>query len=201
MRGLWAPAIAAGALLAAAGLVAQVAGNDRADQPRPPAPVATSAHIASTAPLAPAPIKPGRPRRVVIPALGVDAPVVPVKAPDRTLVPPSNPLELGWWVDGARPGDRWGSALVTGHAVHAGDGALDHLDQLQAGDRVLVRTERARLAYVVRRVRSYTKGTVARDAAELFSQEVPGRLVVVTCGDWNGSAYLSNVVVVATPVA
>jgi hypothetical protein len=30
---------------------------------------------------------------------------------------------------------------------------------------------------------------------------VPGRLVLVTCEDWNGARYLSNVVVIATPTA
>ena len=35
----------------------------------------------------------------------------------------------------------------------------------------------------------------------MFSQDVPGRLVLITCEDWDGSRYLSNVVVTATPVA
>jgi len=30
---------------------------------------------------------------------------------------------------------------------------------------------------------------------------VPGRLVLITCEDWDGERYLSNVVVTATPVA
>jgi streptomycin 6-kinase len=37
-------------------------------------------------------------------------------------------------------------------------------------------------------------------AEELFSQRVPGRLVLVTCEDWDGREYLSNVVVIAAPV-
>jgi LPXTG-site transpeptidase (sortase) family protein len=141
----------------------------------------------------------GAPRRVVIPHLHVDAPVIPIKAPGRTLVPPSDPQRLGWWADGARPGADEGSALVTGHTVHNGGGALDDLEQLERGDRVLVRTDRGRIPYTVRRVDVYSKGSIAAHAERLFSQDVPGRLVLVTCEDWDGERYLSNVVVIASP--
>lgn len=144
---------------------------------------------------------PGAPRRVVIPSLGVAAPVLPIKAPGGTLVPPSDPQQLGWWAGGARPGDARGSALITGHSVQAGDGALDDLETMQRGDAVTVRTDRGWIRYAVRKVAVYSKGTVAEDAERLFSQEVPGRLVLVTCEDWDGTRYLSNVVVIATPTA
>ena len=147
-------------------------------------------------------MKPREPRRrVVIPALRVSAPVDPVRAPDRTLVPPSDPSRLGWWADGARPGDRTGSVLITGHTVHTGGGALDDLEDLHHGDSVSVRTDRDRLVYEVRTVRIFSKGRVATAAKRLFSQHVPGRLVLITCEDWNGERYLSNVVVVAVPRA
>jgi hypothetical protein len=42
---------------------------------------------------------------------------------------------------------------------------------------------------------------LAKRAAQLFDQSVRGRLVLVTCEDWNGTVYLSNVVVVALPMA
>lgn len=148
-----------------------------------------------------APRKPGAPRRVVIPALGVDAAVVPVRAPNDTLVPPADPQRLGWWADGARPGAERGSALVAGHTVHTGGGALDNLERLTRGQRVVVRTDREQIRYEVVRVSVYSKGRLARDAERVFSQEVPGRLVLITCEDWDGSRYLSNVVVVARPLA
>jgi LPXTG-site transpeptidase (sortase) family protein len=144
--------------------------------------------------------KPGAPRQVVVRRLGVSAPVLPIKAPGGTLIPPSDPQELGWWAAGARPGDRRGSALVTGHTVHDGGGALDDLETLVRGDAVRVRTDRGWIRYAVRTVRVYDKGSVARDAERLFSQDVPGRLVLVTCEDWDGAHYLSNVVVTAVPV-
>jgi hypothetical protein len=153
-------------------------------------------------------IRPGYPDRVIVPTLDVDAPVLPIKAPDRTLVPPADPQVLGWWADGAQPGAATGSALVVGHTVHSGGGALDDLETLVEGDQVLVRSTRTEdgegalrtMEYVVETVRVYRKGRLAERAAELFSQEVDGRLVLLTCEDWDGTRYLSNVVVTALPV-
>lgn len=147
------------------------------------------------------PWRPGTPERIVIDRLGVDAPVVPIGTTDDTLIPPGDPMTLGWWRDGARTGDELGSALVTGHTVHTGGGALDDLEQLTPGDVVTVQTSAGRIRYDVRSVRVYSKGTIAQDAEELFSQESEGRLVLITCEDWDGVKYLSNVVVVALPFA
>ena len=145
------------------------------------------------------PHEPGSPEHLRIPSLHVSAPVLAVRAPGRTLVPPSDPTTVGWWADGAKPGAARGSALIAGHTVHTGGGALDDLEETRPGDRIIVRTDRGTLTYVVRRVRVYSKGRIAQDATTLFSQRVPGRLVVVTCEDWDGERYLSNVVVTATP--
>lgn len=171
-----------------------------ATKPAPAAQPSSSAQSVAEAPEAVrAPLVPGAPRRVVIPALSVDAPVLPVRAPGRTLIPPSDPQQLGWWADGAKPGARKGSALVTGHTVHTGGGALDNLEDLRPGDPVVVRTTRDTVRYDVQRVRVYSKGSLAQHAREVFSQKVPGRLVLITCEDWNGVRYLSNVVVIAAP--
>ena len=92
-----------------------------------------------------------------------------------------------------------GSVLVTGHTVSTGGAALDRLEALRPGDAVTVRTRRDVLEYAVRRVAVIDKGLVARRAERLFSQEVPGRLVLITCGDWDGTRHRSNVVVTAQP--
>lgn len=142
----------------------------------------------------------GVPRRVVVPRLGVDAPVVGIDAPGGVLRPPDDPQVLGWWRSGARPGAAAGSALVTGHTVSSGGGAFDDLEMLEPGDRVRVRTTRGVVDYHVTGVTTYRKASLAEDAARVFSQTVPGRLVLVTCEDWDGSTYLSNAVVFAEPV-
>lgn len=154
-------------------------------------------------PTEPPPTKPhpaaGAPRSVVVPALGIDAPVVGIPVVDSVLTPPADPQTLGWWQDGAAPGDLKGGALITGHTVSSGGGALDDLEQLEEGDVVRVRTAQGTIGYDVLSVRIFRKASLAANAERVFSQEVPGRLVLITCEDWDGERYLSNVVVVAQP--
>jgi LPXTG-site transpeptidase (sortase) family protein len=142
----------------------------------------------------------GRPTRLVVPRLHVDAPVLPIDTQGDVLIPPSDPQQLGWWRKGAVPGAAHGGALITGHTVHTGGGAFDDLDSLRAGDEVTVRTAAGRVRYVVSGVTIYRKSALARDAAHVFRQDGPGRLVLITCEDWNGTTYLSNAVVFADPV-
>ena len=134
-----------------------------------------------------------------VPSLGVSARVLGIRARGGVLIPPSNPQLVGWWSDGARPGAAKGSAIITGHTVHTGGGVFDRLDQLTAGDAVTVTTGRGAVGYVVASVTTYRKKALAKQAARVFDQGVPGRLVLVTCEDWDGTAFLSNAVVIATP--
>lgn len=144
--------------------------------------------------------KSGVPVRLLIPELGVGAPVVPITAPGGVLLPPGDPQVLGWWRHGARPGARQGGALITGHTVHTGGGAFDNLETLAPGDTVRVATRRGTIEYAVTHVRIYRKASLARHAGEVFSQQVPGRLVLITCEGWNGAGYDSNAVVLARPI-
>lgn len=146
----------------------------------------------------PPPKRPGTPRRVIIPRLDVRAQVDPIETVDRTLVPPADPQRLGWWRDGARPGDP-GTAVITGHTVHTGGGALDDLETLVPGDEVIVADGRTQVAYDVTSVEIYSAAEVARDHRRLFKQEGRPRLMLVTCEDWNGEIYLSSVIVMAEP--
>jgi len=143
----------------------------------------------------------GTPREVVVPRLHVDSDVVPISGQSGELLPPSDPQVLGWWREGQPVGAAEGSAVITGHTVHTGGGALDHLDKLVVGDSLRVRTDHGWIRYVVQRARIYPTEALARDAEEIFRQDGPGRLVVITCDDWNGEFYESNAVVFATPVA
>jgi LPXTG-site transpeptidase (sortase) family protein len=135
----------------------------------------------------------------VIPSLGVDARTVPVVLRGSTLVAPQDPQVLGWWADGALPGADTGSALVAGHTVHSGGGALDALETVRVGARVVVRTDGRSLSFRVVRVQVLDKAALARTAETLFAQDVAGRLVLLTCEDWDGSGFRSNVVVTAVP--
>ena len=140
---------------------------------------------------------PGRPTRILVPKLGVSASVIGIAASGGALEPPSDPRVIGWWTEGAKPGSKTGSAVMTGHTVHTGGGAFDDLDQLTDGDTVLITTDKGTLRYRVDSVTTYRKQSLAKHAGEVFDQGVPGRLVLITCEDWNGSVYLSNEVVIA----
>ena len=140
----------------------------------------------------------GRPTGIRIDSLGVDTTVTPIQASDGSLVPPADYTTVAWWSDGPAPGSPSGTSIITGHTVHTGGGAFDDLEQLRPGDRVVVERRRRDLEYVVSSVRTYDKGTLAESAATVFSGSTPGRLALVTCEDYNGAVYLSNVVVIAT---
>lgn len=166
------------------------------DRPVPDATPARVEHVETQRPAG----RPGLPQRIVIPALGVRAPVRPIGADDGVLTPPDDPTQAGWWRAGARPGALRGSAVITGHTVSTGGGVFDDLERLRRGDAVTVATaDGERLGFVVDDVASYRKAALARHAQRLFSQSAPGRLVLVTCEDWNGRVYLSNEVVTAVP--
>jgi LPXTG-site transpeptidase (sortase) family protein len=140
-----------------------------------------------------------RPSVVVVPSLGVRAPVLGIRTEDGALTPPSDPQEVGWWSGGSRPGAATGAAVITGHTVHTGGGAFDDLETLTRGDRVVVGAAHRQVAYEVASVQVLSKSELARRSASLFSRSGPGRLVLVTCEDWDGTGYLSNVVVTARP--
>ncbi|TGN66661.1 class F sortase [Nocardioides eburneiflavus] len=136
---------------------------------------------------------------LVVPALGVGAPVAGIRTEGGVLTPPSDPRQVGWWTGGARPGASAGAAVVTGHTVRAGGGAFDDLETLAAGDDVVVRSGAREVAYAVDTVEVLSRDELARRSASLFGRTGPGRLVLITCEDWDGTAYRSNVVVTARP--
>ncbi len=205
---VWAVLVIAGALLVAAGLWNwgsatdrhQAGGGGALGGPVLSGPAsAVPATSAEPPAAAPARWKPGAPRQIRLPALGVTAPVDPVGLVEETLVPPGDASRVGWWADGALPGASAGSVLLAGHTVRGGAGALQRISELRAGDELLVRTETGRLRYQVKSVRTFGKGALAARAQQLFAQQGPPRLVLVTCSDCDGTSYLINVVVTAVP--
>ncbi|TDO46755.1 sortase family protein [Kribbella sp. VKM Ac-2527] len=84
--------------------------------------------------------------------------------------------------------------------MHTGGGAFDDLDKLRVGAIVTVMTTTGPITYVTTSVTNHPKRSLAKHAAKVFDQTTPGRLVLVTCENWNGKVYLSNAVVIAEPV-
>lgn len=144
---------------------------------------------------------PIQPERIRIPRLGVDAPVLAAGIrPTGSLDVPDDPHLLGWWAGGAVPGATRGTAVVAGHvnATATGPGAFTNLSQLRPGDEVTVVGADREARFTVVAVRQYPKTDLP--AEEAFSQEVTGRLALVTCtgpfGPRSGS-YPDNLIVYA----
>ena len=138
-----------------------------------------------------------------IPRIGVDAHVVPIKSNEEGILePPRNTSLAGWWSDGAAPGDAQGSAVLVGHAVrNKGGGVFDDLGDLSRGDAIEVEGSDSTLTYRVQSNDVLSKDDLARDADQIFDQTRSGRLVVITCGDFEGTVWRSNIVIIAAAVS
>ena len=136
-----------------------------------------------------------------IPRIDVAAPVVPIQSNEnRVLLPPRDPSTAGWWSDGAAPGAPEGSAVLVGHTVrNDGGGIFDDIGILRSGDTIEVEGSHTARTYRVQSVDVLSKDEVARNAEQIFTQSGPGRLVVITCDDWDGTAWRSNIITVASP--
>ena len=137
--------------------------------------------------------------------LGVEADVLQVGvAPDGSLEVPERVSDVGWFRDGARPGQP-GSAVVVGHvdAAGQGPGAFFGLRDVAIGARISVLDDHgtAQEFEVVAR-REYRKANLPVDS--LFVRDGPTVLTLITCGgafDPTTRSYDSNIVVHAVPVA
>lgn len=149
-------------------------------------------------------VAPGvQPERLLIPRLGVAAPVLPVGVgPAASLSVPADPLLVGWWAGGAAAASGTGTVLLAGHvdSAGAGPGALFRLREMRPGDRLVVTGAGRRIAYRVLARRQYPKAQLPW--TRLFDQQGPERLVLVSCGgsfSRSSRHYRDNVVVVAAP--
>lgn len=148
------------------------------------------------------------PHRVEIPKLNAEAPIVPVATNAQgELDVPLNPKVVGWWKPGARPGAKQGTAILAGHINYSGvTGTLAQIGTLDPGDTVLVfgkhKGRKTELRFQITGVRTYHKTNLPY--RQIFNQNVPGRLALVTCGgpfDASTGNYLDNIVAFAVPVA
>lgn len=152
---------------------------------------------------APVSVEPAAPVRLIVPTIDLRARVVPIEVdPDGVLFPPDDVDRVGWWHRSAEPGSNNGQTLLTGHTVTSGDGVMDELGKLRAGDPVRVKTSEGTIRYETTRTAVYSRAELADHAERLFGQDRKGnRLVLITCTDWDGDVYRSNVVVFAEPSA
>jgi sortase (surface protein transpeptidase) len=139
-----------------------------------------------------------------IPAVGVDAAIVPVGVDGSgAMVVPREVARVGWYRFGPTPGDPAGAAVIAGHvdSKDQGEGALLPLREARVGDRITVTAADGRtLAY-----RVVGKETIVKKrlpVERLFARDGAPRLVLITCGGPflpELSSYRDNLVVVAVP--
>ncbi|HET6770232.1 MAG TPA: class F sortase [Actinomycetota bacterium] len=142
------------------------------------------------------------PVRLGIPALGVDASIVPVGVePHGGMEVPEDVRTAGWYRFGPLPGAQ-GSAMVIGHVDSRvqGPGVFFGLSKLRLGERIGVQLADGPTQYFVAVARRFfAKDELPQD---LFARDGPPRLTLVTCGggfDERARSYTHNVIVYAVP--
>lgn len=146
----------------------------------------------------------GAPARVAIPAIGVDAAMVPLGLnPNGTLEVPASFAVAGWYKLGVRPGEP-GPTVIVGHVDStSGPAVFYRLGRLRAGARVRVswRTGSS-VRFRVYAVREYAKS--AFPTALVYGLTRRPELRLITCGgpfDEQTGHYLDDVVVFARLVS
>ena len=182
----------------------EAAGSSPATTPAPPTTSPTSTPATAALPPPPGPPVDGEaaaPDRVVIPRIGVDAPVVALGL-DATgaLEAPHTAHETGWWEAGPEPGEQ-GPAVIAGHVDSRRNPAVFfRLKELVTGDTVEVRrADGSSVTFVVERTEQHPKA--AFPTAAVYDDTPGSALRLVTCGgvfDRSTRHYIDNVIVFAT---
>jgi sortase (surface protein transpeptidase) len=138
---------------------------------------------------------------VVVPAIGVDAPIIALGLdPSGALGVPERFNEPGWWTGGPEPGER-GPAIFAGHVdSKRGPAVFYRLGDLEPGDAIGVeRADGSRVAFVVQRIEQHAKAAFPTEA--VYAPTGQAELRLITCGgafDRSSGHYLDNVIVFAT---
>ncbi|MCA1712919.1 MAG: class F sortase [Actinobacteria bacterium] len=116
---------------------------------------------------------------------------------------PADPRQVGWYSEGAAPGDA-GAAVIVGHVdSYTGPGVFSRLGTMRRGDLIRVRrADGSRVAFRVDQVKTYGKRNFP--TAAVYGSTGRPVLRLVTCGgafDPITRHYLSNTIVFASLVA
>ena len=139
-------------------------------------------------------VSPGVPQRLIIPKIGVDAPVLAVgltKGGDLGV--PPDAVHVAWYKNGPEPGAP-GAAVIDGHldTMHAPQAVFYNLTKLKPGDEVdILAAGGKKIVFQVTAVKA-----IAYDAtttAIFTSTDGSPELNLITCtGDWVPSMHLYN---------
>jgi hypothetical protein len=164
-----------------------------------PAVPIVDASVQNQAPIAAAP------SQVTVASLGVDVPIIPVGLDGAgNMELPADPAIAGWYEYGPAPESAAGATVVAAHvdSLTYGLGPFAALADAEPGTQIVVTDARgAARTYAVSSIETTGKGEVVW--ASIFDRSGPPRFVLVTCGgefDYSTRHYLSNVIIIATPV-
>ncbi|MFF3377205.1 class F sortase [Streptomyces sp. NPDC002680] len=166
-------------------------------------PSSSASPKASTAPRAAGKHLPrARPTRLLIPAIGVDAPFVglDITRSGQLEAPPADDVNLvGWQADGVSPGER-GTAIIAGHVDTATSPAVfAELSELDRGDRFAVeRSDGRRAVFLVDSAETFEKDDFPD--RRVYADTPQAQVRLITCaGDYDHKAkdYTENLVVFA----
>jgi LPXTG-site transpeptidase (sortase) family protein len=160
--------------------------------------VASQRMPGAVTPASPPSGRPPRPIWITIPAIAVNAPVVPVGLePGGIMASPGEADIVGWYELGPRPGEP-SNAILAGHVNWRGEvGAFARLHELQAGDIIEIQSgPQTGFRYVVESAKTYQADTVP--VAEIFGESAEPVLTLITCGgpyDSARQAYRDRLVI------
>jgi LPXTG-site transpeptidase (sortase) family protein len=141
-----------------------------------------------------------RPVRIIIPAIRVSAPVIPLRLNrNRTLQVPKVWSQAGWFVGGPEPGEN-GAAVIAGHVDStSGPAVFYRLSALRRGDVIkVVLKGRKTLRFVVQSSRRVPKKHFPTKL--VYGKTKTPTLRLITCDGWFNSSthhYVDNRVVFA----
>jgi LPXTG-site transpeptidase (sortase) family protein len=156
----------------------------------------------STQPSTLAPVLRSFPKRINIPILSIDAPVVAVGLePDGTMeIPGAN--EVGWYHYGSSPGDAMGSAVIAGHVdFRQQPGVFLNLRELNVGAQINI-TDDSGEVITYRVTERFQTNKVDLPGTELFRTDGDHLLTLITCGgEFNKRqrSYSDNIIIRAEP--
>ncbi|MFF1836204.1 class F sortase [Streptomyces sp. NPDC058231] len=170
--------------------------------PALPGAPATSAAPSPSVPLQGPAMPRSQPKRIRIPTIAVDAPFTSLAiGPTGQLdAPPPNDKNLvGWFKDGATPGER-GSAIVAGHVdTKTGPAVFLQLQFLKPGSTVdITRADGTIAEFKVDSVEKFSKARFPNK--RVYADTTTAQLRLITCGgtyDRKAKDYEDNVVVFA----
>ncbi|MFF3846955.1 class F sortase [Streptomyces sp. NPDC002328] len=188
-------------LLTGLALIRNGSGEFDAGPPQPASAAAAEGSAQGAYGLAPQALPYAEPDRVRIPAISVDAPVMPVGLDQDGWVgapPPEDPNLAGWFTGAVSPGEK-GTAVVVGHVDNQhGPAVFYGLGALKQGNRVEIPRRDGRTAvFEIYGVEVFEKNNFPGD--RVYASKGSPELRVITCGGGFSKAngYEGNVVAFA----